>query len=244
MEWQDQGVLLGVRRHGESAAIIEVFCEHHGRHLGLVRGGASRKSAAILQVGTQLSLVWRARLEDQLGTFNVEPIRARGGVLLASRNKLYAFNAISSLLSRLLPEREPNYRLYGQFITLLIAMEHDDFWQDRYCRFELELLKILGYGIELSRCAVSGEAADLTHVSPKSGRAVGQVSAQGWENKLLRLPAFLLTSEPQNISQQEFYTSLVLTGYFLASRGFPNALKLPEARQRLVDLIARQAKTA
>ena len=72
MEWRDQGVLLAVRRHGESAAIIEVFTAAHGRHAGVVRGGGSRKAAPILQPGAQLDLTWRARLDEHLGAFAVE----------------------------------------------------------------------------------------------------------------------------------------------------------------------------
>ena len=241
MEWQDQGVLIGVRRHGESAAIIEVFCEQHGRHFGLVQGGGSRKSAAMLQAGTQLNLSWRARLEGQLGSFNVEPTLSRGATLLADRHKLYAFNALSSLLTKLLPEREPNPQLFSHYMDLLSAMEQNACWQARYGRFELELLTVLGYGIDLSGCVVSGETVDLTHVSPKSGRAVGRVAARGWEAKLLPLPQFLLLNHSTEISAVEFFEALRLTGYFFAIRGFPSAASLPEARQRFQELVARRA---
>lgn len=237
MEWLDQGVLLSVRRHGEGAAIIEVLTEHHGRHAGLVRGGGSRKSGALLQVGNQLSLTWRARVEEQLGTLTVELVDARSAALLSSRQKLYVFNALSSMLIKYLPEREPNPALYLACIDLLSLLQSGVKWQHRYCLFELELLEDLGYGIDLSQCAVTGQDTDLTHVSPKSGRAVGRQSAQGWEDRLLPYPEFLQSQNLVDITPEEFRDSLRLTGYFF-EKSIPAArVGLPEARVRLFDLV-------
>lgn len=239
MEWQDQGVLLNVRRHGESAAIIEVFTEQHGRHAGLVRGGGSRKSAALLQPGTQLALTWRARLEDQLGTFSVEQKLSRSAVLLAERPKLYAFSALAAMLSRYLPEREPNEALYFSCQNLLSYMQEGGYWQHYYCKFELELLEALGYGIDLSECAVTGQASDLTHVSPKSGRAVSETAAIGWEDRLLRFPRFLQGSDLQAISATEFRESLRLSGFFFEKWIPSSPPTLPEARVRLAEIVER-----
>ena len=239
MEWQDQGVLLSVRRYGESAAIIEVFTEHHGRHAGLVRGGGSRKSAGLLQAGTQLSLAWRARLEDQLGTFSVELKSSRSAALLSERSKLYAFNALSAMLSRYLPEREPELGLYHSCIDLLNRFENNEFWQHKFCLFELEFLGALGYGIDLSECAVSGQTHDLTYVSPKSGRAVGAEAAQGYEDRLLVYPAFLQVPELRQISASEFQDSLKLSGHFFEKWIPTRQPNLPEARQRLLELVQR-----
>lgn len=237
MEWQDQGVLLSVRRHGESAAIIEVLSEHHGRHAGLVRGGGARKNAALLQTGTQLSLTWRARLEDQLGSFTVELLRSRAAALLADRQKLYAFNAISAMFVRYLPEREPNRDLYNGFIDLLTRLQGDDFWQHRFCRLELELLESLGYGVDLSSCAVSGQTDDLTHVSPKSGRAVSRESAHGWEDRLLQYPAFLQQETLARITPAEFKASLLLSGHFFEKWIPSSPAGLPESRRRLLEVV-------
>lgn len=234
MEWQDQGVLLSARRHGEGASIIEVFTENHGRHAGLVRGGGSRKNAALFQAGNQLSLSWRARIEDQLGTFTVEIINARSAMLLSSRSKLYAFNALAAMLIKYLPEREPNQRLYTACFDVLERLNSDTQWQHRYCIFELEMLENLGYGIDLTCCAVSGQEFDLTHVSPRSGRAVGRESAKGWEQKLLPFPEFLQRQDYVEISKVEFRQALQLSGFFL-EKSIPSTLPgLPEARQRLL----------
>ncbi len=237
MEWQDQGILLSVRRHGEGAAIIEVLTEAHGRHAGLVRGGGSRKSAAQLQPGNQLALTWRARLEDQLGTFSVELKQARSATLLSSRLKLYGFNAIAAMLVRYLPEREPNLATFTACIDLLERLQSGDFWQHRYCLLELELLDSIGYGLDLSQCAVTGQVHDLTHVSPKTGRAVSRKTAVGWEAKLLGFPSFLQQSPLRTISPEEFRQSLRLSGYFFEKFVPVTPPRLPEARLRLLDLV-------
>jgi len=237
MEWQDQGVLLSVRRHGEGAAIIEVLSEFHGRHAGLVRGGGSRKSAALLQPGNLLALTWRARLEDQLGSFIIELNHAHSATLLSSRLRLYAFNALAAMLVHYLPEREPNTAVFHAVIDLLSRLSSDDNWQHRYCLLELEMLNTLGYGIDLSQCAVSGQTFDLTHVSPKSGRAVSRGSARGWEDKLLSYPAFLQQDTLTKISSEEFRKSLRLSGYFFEKHVPISPPKLPEARLRFAEIV-------
>ncbi len=237
MEWQDQGVLLIVRRHGEGSAIIEVLTEAHGRHAGLVRGGGSRKSAALLQPGNLLAITWKARLEDQLGSFSVELKHSHSVDLLSSRLKLYGFNALSAMLTRYLPEREPNPAIFSAILDLLKRFNTDENWQHRYCLLELELLNALGYGIELNQCAVTGQHHDLTHVSPKSGHAVSRATALGWEHKLLSFPSFLQAKNLTTISSEEFRQSLKLSGYFFEKHVPINPPKLPEARLRFADIV-------
>ena len=237
MEWQDQGILLSVRRHGEGSAIIDVLTEHHGRHAGLVRGGGSRKAGALLQPGNQLSLSWRARLEDQLGSFSVELSQARSAALLSVRKKLYGFNAISAMLMKYLPEREPNGDLFQGCLDFLECIENERYWEHRYCLFEFEVLEAIGYGIDLTECAVTGQPHDLTYVSPKSGRAVCAKSAEGWEDKLLRLPSFLLLREPAEISSESFKEALRLSGYFFENFVPATPPNLPEARMRFLDIV-------
>ena len=237
MEWQDQGVLLSVRRHGEGAAIIEVMTAAHGRHAGLVRGGGSRKSAALLQPGNILTLTWRARLEDQLGSYSVELKKSHSASLLSSRLKLFGFNALAAMLSRYVPEREPNPSVYFAVVDLLERIESDNFWQHRYCLFELEMLNSLGYGIDLTQCAVTGQHFDLTHVSPKTGRAVSSSVAKGWEDKLLIYPAFFQNDSFVEISAQDFRQSLKLTGHFFEKFVPIFPPNLPEARVLFLDKV-------
>ena len=166
MEWRDQGILLSSRRHGESSAIIEVLTLKHGRHLGVVRGGQSRKTAPILQAGAQLDVTWRARLEDHLGTFTVEPVESRAAALMSDRLPLAGLNALTGLLSFALPEREPHATLYDGTLTVLDMMGTSDHWPLAYLRWELLLLEDLGFGLDLTQCAVTGDPGQTGHDSP------------------------------------------------------------------------------
>ncbi len=234
------GILLAVRRHGEHAAIIDVLTEAHGRHAGVVRGGASRKVAPILQPGAQLDVAWRARLEDHLGSFTVEPVRSRAG-LLSDRVALAALNAATALLLFALPEREAHPGLYRRTVALFDMLGEGEFWPLAYVRWEMALLDDTGFGLDLSACAVTGATEELAYVSPKSGRAVSRAGAGDWADRLLPLSPALLGSGDG--SGEEIVAALRVTGHFLTA-GLAQSLgdkPVPEARARLVDLLTRAA---
>lgn len=244
MEWRDTGILLAVRRHGESAAILDVLTPQHGRHAGVVRGGASRKQAPVLQPGAQLDLTWRARLEDHIGTFTVEPIRSRSALAMGDRLSLAGLNAVMALLSFCLPEREPHPALYDRTEALLDLLGQTEIWSLAYLKWELTLLEELGFGLDLSECAVTGAREGLAYVSPKSGRAVSRMGAGEWADRLLPLPPVLL--DHGDAPESEIAEALRTTGYFLehhvaaSLQGKP----VPEARSRLLDRINRMAAGA
>lgn len=237
MDWRDEGVLLSMRPHGESAAIIEVLTAAHGRHAGVVRGGASRKMAASLQPGTGLALDWRARLDGHIGTFTVEPVLSRAH-LLQDRLALAGLMSICALLRVALPEREPHPGLYSATIGIMDKLGGAG-WTSAYLRWELLLLEELGYGLDLGSCAVTGATDGLCFVSPKTGRAVTAAGAGDWADRLLPLPMGL-TGEAA-LAPGEVVQGLQLTGVFL-DRGLRPVLHekpLPEARARLLDLLGR-----
>lgn len=239
MDWRDEGVLLSMRPHGESAAIIEVLTAAHGRHAGVVRGGASRKMAAVLQPGTGLQLEWRARLDDHIGTFTVEPIKSRAH-LLSDRLALAGLLSVCALLRTALPEREPHPVLWSATLGLMDRLGADG-WTTAYLRWELLLLEELGFGLDLSSCAVTGATEGLAYVSPKTGRAVTVAGAGEWADRLLPLPAGM--SGDGELSVENVAQGLHLTGVFL-DRGLRPVLHerpLPEARGRLIDLLSRPA---
>ena len=238
MDWRDEGVLLAVRRHGETSSIIEVFTLGHGRHAGIVHGGASRRLAPLLQPGAQLDVAWRARLDEHLGSYAVEPLRSRAA-LMSDRLALAGLNSICALLTFLLPEREAHGALYGATIGLLDRIGAGEGWAVDYLRWELGLLEEMGYGLDLSSCALTGSRDDLAYVSPKSGRAVAREAAGEWEDRLLPLPACLLGQGPA--AAGDIADGLRLTGYFLEHRIAPElgSRPLPEARRRLVTLLSR-----
>jgi len=240
MDWRDQGILLSSRRHGESAAIIEVFTRDHGRHAGVVRGGASRKIAPILQPGAQLDVSWRARLEDHIGSYTVEPLRSRAGAL-ADRQALAGLNAVTALLLFTLPDREAHPVLYARSEGLLDLLGDQDLWPLAYLQWELALLEETGYGLDLSTCAVMGHGAnDLSYVSPRSGRAVSRAGAGDWVDRLLPLPPCLMGQGPA--PDHEIAEGFRTTGHFLRAHLAPalGNKPLPEARERFVEVFARR----
>ena len=221
--------------------IIEVFTAEHGRHAGVVRGGASRKMGPVLQPGAQLDVTWRARLQDHLGSFTVEPVRSRAAALMGDRLTLAALNSTCALLAFALPEREAHPLLYQRSVTLFDLLGNTDGWPLAYLRWELALLEDLGYGLDLRSCAVNGSRDDLAYVSPKSGRAVSAEGAGDWADRLLPLPLCMLGQGPAPDS--EIGQGLTLTGHFLThwlAYSLGNK-PLPAARQRFVDAYMRYA---
>lgn len=240
LEWRDHGILLSVRRHGESSAIIDVFTEEHGRHAGMVRGGASRKMAPILQPGAQLDVTWRARLEDHLGSYHAEPLRSRAAAALSGRLALAGLNTVTALLSFCLPEREPHPDLYTRSERLLDLLGNEALWPLAYLRWEMALLEEMGFGLDLSACAVTGSRFGLAYVSPKTGRAVSREGAGGWADRLLPLPPVMLGQG--DAEDAEIVLALRTTGYFLEAHLAPSLGNHPppEARGRLLDLLSRR----
>jgi DNA repair protein RecO (recombination protein O) len=239
MDWRDEGILLSTRPHGETSAIIEVLTAAHGRHAGVVRGGASRRMAATLQPGTGLQLEWRARLDDHLGAFTVEPLRSRAH-LLSDRLALAGLLSVCALLRVALAEREPHPALWTVTLALFDRFGTEG-WTSAYLRWEVRLLEELGFGLDLTSCAVTGATEGLAYVSPKSGRAVTKAAAGEWADRLLPLPEALAGTKA--LSPQAVAQGLALTGFFLDRELRPvlQERPLPEARSRLVDLLSRPA---
>ncbi|QYX58251.1 DNA repair protein RecO [Roseovarius sp. SCSIO 43702] len=241
MDWRDQGILLSVRPHGETSAIIEVLTREHGLHAGVVRGGVSRRMTPILQPGAELDLAWRARLEAHIGAFTVEPLSTSAAVAMGDRLALAGLNAVTALLRFSLPEREAHPRLYEKSRALLDMLGEPEHWPLAYLHWELALLDELGFGLDLTQCAVLGrEANDLSFVSPKSGRAVSRKGAGEWADRLLPLPRCLI--EIGAAEAGELVQGFAVTGHFLAHHMAPEIVgrPLPDARQRFVDLVARR----
>lgn len=236
MEWTDVGLIVGVKRHGETSVVLELMTREHGRHLGLVRGGRSRLLQPVLQPGNSVSAVWRARLEDQLGAFTVEPAVSRAARLMASPLALHGLGHLSELL-HLLPERDPHPALHDMAEAALSHLDEPHLAPELVVRFELALLAEFGYGLHLDECVLSGRTDDLAYVSPKSGRAVNRDAGAPWRDRLLPLPAFLAdavgASRPDSTEMEAAFR---LTGHFLQRELFgPRGRDLPDARARLLS---------
>ena len=240
MQWRGQGILLSVRRHGETSAIIEVFTPEQGRHAGVVRGGTSRKIAPILQPGAQLDVAWWARLDNHIGTFTVEPLHSRAAQVMNDRLALAGMLSVLALLRFALPERAPQPGLYARSLALLDMLGQSALWPLAYLRWEQALLDDMGFGLDLGACAVTGATTDLAYVSPKSGRAVSRAGAGEWASRLLPLPACLLGQGLGDLD--DVMQGLQVTGHFLLHHLAPGlgASALPDARLRFVDALARR----
>ena len=244
MEWSDDAIVLSVRPHGESSAILEALTRSHGRHLGLVRGGASRRARPALQPGNSLHVNWRARLNEHLGNFTIELHRARAGDMLESREALTGLNAFCAVVAAAMPEREAHQQVFEAGTILLDAMQEDGIghWGALYVRFEAGLLEALGFGLDLSSCASTGAVDSLVFVSPRTGRAVSQAAGDPYKDRLFTLPGFLLGTQNAAPAAADVMAGLKLTGHFLLERVLrPHGREMPAARLNLDGLAARES---
>ena len=232
MEWRDEGLVIGVKRHGETSAIIELLTKAHGRHLGLVRGGRSARLQSLLQPGNSLGLVWRARLDEHLGSYAIEPLNLRAGRLIGSGLALAGVSYLGALL-RLLPERDPHESLHEALEIIADHLDLADVAPTLIARFELQVLAECGFQLDLERCAASGSREELIYVSPKSGRAVSAAAGAPWRERLLALPAFLRVDDALAApTAGEIADAFRLTGFFLERDLFgPRGLPMPDARR-------------
>jgi DNA repair protein RecO (recombination protein O) len=238
MQWTDEGIVLGVKRHGETSVILELMTREHGRHLGLVRGGSGTRLRGVLQPGNALGATWRARLDEHLGHYSVEPLNLRAANFLAAAHAVHGVTHLAALC-RLLAEREAHRNVYEALQAILERLDDPHIAAPMIARFELNLLAELGFGLDLSSCAATGATADLIYVSPRSGRAVSRAGGEAYRDRLLRLPAFLHSDgEPE--SARDLADAFALTGFFLDRHAFaPRGLAVPEARAHFVTALAR-----
>jgi DNA repair protein RecO (recombination protein O) len=238
MEWSDEGVVLGVRPHGETAAVVDLFTRAHGRHSGLVHGGRSRRLRPVLQIGNHVDATWKARLADNLGHYNVELRRGFAAPLMEDAAALTAVTSMAAL-ARLLPERDPHPNLFEITLFVLGYLGDAAVWPALVVRWELALLDELGFGLDLGSYAATGTMADLIYASPKSGRAVSAEAGEAYKDRLLALPGFLRAGGVAGaVTKEDIAAGFALTWYFLEARVLtPHNLEMPEARGRLVSYL-------
>jgi DNA repair protein RecO (recombination protein O) len=238
MEWRDEGVILSVRRHGETSAIAEILTAAHGRVLGLVRGGRSRVQRPVLQAGNAVQAVWRARLEEQLGTYVLEPLDLRAGAIMEEPFRLAGLATLTGL-AQLLPEREPHPRVYEALRVVLDAIGDDALWPALLVRWELGLLDELGFGLDLSKCAATGTRENLAYVSPRSGKAVSAEAGEPFRDRLFRLPSFLRAGS--GAPAEDVIEGLKLAAFFLERHLFePRGMRLPEQQDWIIRALAER----
>jgi DNA repair protein RecO (recombination protein O) len=245
MDWTDQGIVLGRRRHGESAAVVTLLTREHGRHAGLVRGGTGKRGAALYQPGNLLAAHWRARLPEHLGTLTAEMVEAFGGRVLDDALRLAAITSACAVLDAALPEREPHVPLFDATLALLrdIQAGRAPEWGAGYARWEVQCLAELGFGLDLASCAATGTSEGLAYVSPRTGRAVSAAAGAPYADKLFPLPPFLAAErDTESVDPATVTTALRMTGHFLERHVLgPHDRKMPAARTRFIDRWRRQS---
>lgn len=235
MQWTDEAVILGARKHGESSLIVEAMTREHGRHLGLVRGGRSIRMNALIQPGNIVDVKWQARLDEHLGQFSIEANELRAGRFLEQAASLFGLGHIAGLI-RLLAERERHEGLYQALLVVLDHLDEPHIAAPLLVRFELALLAELGFGLDLGVCAVTGGTQELIYVSPKSGRSVSRSAGAEYADRLLALPAFVRDGFlGESIAKDEIVAGFTLTGHFLTRNVYqPRGMQAPEERQNFI----------
>jgi DNA repair protein RecO (recombination protein O) len=240
MEWIDEAIVLGVKRHGETSIILELMTRAHGRHLGLVRGGSSPRLRGILQPGNAVYATWRARLDEHLGHYLVEAANLRAAGFMDKAHALHGVTHLAALV-RLLAEREPHTGIFEALEEILDRLDDRGAVAPLIARFELDFLAELGFGLDLAACAATGAKDDLIFVSPRSGRAVSRAAGEPYRDKLMRLPPFL-HQETASPAPGDLVDAFTLTGFFLDRHAFaPRGLVLPEARAHFITALTRDA---
>lgn len=239
MQWTDTAIILSARKFGESSAVIHLLTHTHGVHAGVMRGATSKANRGIIQPGNAVTATWNARLAEQLGSLKCELQTAHAAHLMQDAARLIALSSACALIEQSLPERHPYPHLHARLLKFLQTLQTSEHWPEAYVKLEMELLAESGFGLDLSECASTGQTENLTHVSPKSGRAVCQQAAEPYQKKLLPLPQFLLPNYKKNRAEPaEILAGLTLTGYFLENwLLLPHNRKLPAGRKRLLELL-------
>lgn len=244
MEWSEPAIVLGISAFGEGDLRAVVLTETHGAWHGLARGGAARRSAAIWQEGNLVNARWVARLAEQLGSLTGELVHPAAAIAMGDPQALAVLRSACAVAAGALPEREPHRAAFVWLARLLAGIGIEGTALPALVRFELELLRELGYGLDFSACALSGHNDDLAYVSPRTGRAVSRAAAGDWAPRLLRLPSFLLAETPDADHKADLAAcrdGLALTGHFLARDAFgARHAPLPTARLDLYDLVSRR----
>ncbi len=238
MQWEDRGVVLGGRVYGETSVIVELLTAQHGRHLGVVRGGRSRRLRPVLQPGNSVMATWRARIDDHMGTYAVEGLTLRAAQVIGDAVALHALNHLCGL-ARLLPERDPHPVLHGMLDLMMDTIGTRQVLALQMVQFELSLLAELGFGLDLGSCAATQSREDLHYVSPRTGRAVSSMAGAPYRDRMLVLPAFLRPdASDARVTEEDLAAAFRLTEHFMLRDIFaPRNLPPPAARRAYLALM-------
>lgn len=236
MKWQDKGIVVSIKKYGENSLILNLFTQNHGLHAGLVKYSNKRNNKDIYQIGNIFNIEWSGRLEDQLGYYKSEILNSISYNVISNQLKIDALITISSLIDKLLAERQVHSTLFKETLDFIYYLNNNEkFWIEKYIHWELKFLSELGFGLDLTNCVVTGSNSNLKFVSPKSGRAVSETGAGEWKNKLFPLPRFFLSNNENNYDKNELLKGINITTFFLNRYVSSLGLKLPDIRDRFTN---------
>ncbi|MBV8061874.1 MAG: DNA repair protein RecO [Alphaproteobacteria bacterium] len=241
MEWIDEALVLSARPHGENAAVVTLLTATHGRHAGLVSGGQGVRAQPLLQPGNVVQAKWRARLSEHLGHYTLDLMANHTARWFDVPEVLSVIASACAVTEASLPERQPMPGIFAG-LQALFQLTDPDLWGVAYVKWEMEILRALGYGLDISKCCVTGETENLAYVSPRSGRAVSLEAGRSYHDRLFPIPSFLLGSALWDADAVR--QGLEMTGHFLSRHVFAHPHSrlliatpgdLPRARQRLAE---------
>lgn len=233
-EWSSQGIVISLNKFGEDQAILQLFSQDRGIISGMIKRYNNQKVTQIYNQGNIVNFTWKARLEQHLGYLSCELVENTSLRFFDNYKKLLALNSICQIIKYSLPEQEPNCLLYNKLLDFFAKLKTSNDWLKDYILFEITLLKELGFGLDLTKCAVTETRKNLTHVSPKSGKAVSKSIAEDYLDKLLILPAFVNdnTKTPNNT---DLFQGLKLSLHFLNKNILSvRKIKIPSSRIELM----------
>lgn len=243
-QWSDQGIVLSARGHGEGGAVVTLLTETMGLHAGYLHGGQSSSKRPLIECGNLLQADWTARVSDQLGTYKLEPLCPYAAQIMGDKHKLAALLSACALCDAALPEREAHPDLFHSMLALMTVLGHDalplSVWGEVYIKWEISLLRELGFSLDFTRCAGGGDAHRLAYISPKSGCAVSYEAGEAYKDKLLPLPSFLKPNGGP-AEDEDIRLGLELTYTFLEKWAFAHHTKgVPLPRIQLQERFSQK----
>ena len=234
--WDDEGLILSSINYSETSLILKVFTCKHGVQKGFVKGAKRKKKSNIYEAGNLVNISYKSRTDDMLGIFLIDLMKPSSLLYLNDLKRFSCIISVINLLEFSLLENEPETELYFSSKNLINKIfSYQEGWIEEYIRWEVFLLKKIGFGLELSKCILSNKKTNLSYVSPKSGNAVNKEAGKPWEKKLLELPKFLISDNKANIT--DLRKGFKITTYFLTK--FANSIDkiLPFTRSNFMDNI-------
>jgi len=225
MNWDDSAYLVSKNRYSENSIIAEVFTENHGKISGIIFGGTSKKIKNYLQIGNKIYVNYNSKSVTRIGYFKIEILKALTPLYFDENQKLSCITSAMHLIKLLTAEAQSNKEIFKLIDKFFEILTHDN-WIQKYIFWELELLKLLGYDLELKNM-VEKEIVD---------REINYFVKSSTEKK--SIPNFLIDESNLDVNLKNLLKGLKLVGDYLEKSILkPNNLNLPTSRTHFINLL-------